>query len=544
MAARYFVNGGVDQNWGTSGNWAATSGGAGGAGVPTNSDDVFFDANSPGCTVNTSARVCKSIDFTGYTNTLTMSNIITVSGDIVLQAAQSSRIAGSAALKMNASGTITSNGGTWPNPFTFIGSLTATLSGDFTVNGLLASGETSTSPVVTLNGDTLICNGGLSMQHKITGTADILAQNGIFNANTTIATIAIPFTVQATGTVTLQTLAFLGTTFVYTSGTVVSTAFNLVCSGSCSLDFNGISALTATFNSSSTITLVSDLNVRTSVVTGNPVTINGAFEVNCGGFQYGVAGGSATLVLRGGNTVGGITYTAGTLEGSTSSQTCFLNIEIIGDITLGTHNRFFGNTIVFTSGNINPGTGTLRVGPVSGSPTGTTVFDLSADFLCYNFEVVQGSLSGTSTIEIHASNLIVTNQFTINIPASPNHDVIFSGDGGWVAHHFICNAGASRTITLNAGSNYTVENSLTLGGTNAAPLNFYNSDGSAPYTDYAIFTLLNGADQRVLFVRARGIDSSQGQTIWDVVGTISSPLTDTLNWNEGTRPAPFGFFSS
>lgn len=43
MANRFWV--GTSLDWHTAANWAATSGGAGGAGVPTASDDVFFDAN-------------------------------------------------------------------------------------------------------------------------------------------------------------------------------------------------------------------------------------------------------------------------------------------------------------------------------------------------------------------------------------------------------------------------------------------------------------------------------------------------------------------
>ena len=42
MGDRYWV--GTDTNWHDDNNWALTSGGAGGAGIPTGSDDVYFDA--------------------------------------------------------------------------------------------------------------------------------------------------------------------------------------------------------------------------------------------------------------------------------------------------------------------------------------------------------------------------------------------------------------------------------------------------------------------------------------------------------------------
>lgn len=45
MANRYWINGGSG-DWDDTANWSSTSGGAGGASVPTSADNVFFDANS------------------------------------------------------------------------------------------------------------------------------------------------------------------------------------------------------------------------------------------------------------------------------------------------------------------------------------------------------------------------------------------------------------------------------------------------------------------------------------------------------------------
>jgi hypothetical protein len=108
MADRYFVNGGVDNNWGSTSNWSATSGGAGGSSIPTAGDAVFFDTNSPNCTVNASNRVALSLNFTGYSNTITMTFAITVSGNVTLSANMG--ISGTGALTINGSSTLTSNG--------------------------------------------------------------------------------------------------------------------------------------------------------------------------------------------------------------------------------------------------------------------------------------------------------------------------------------------------------------------------------------------------------------------------------------------------
>ena len=86
MANRYWVGGtGTwDNTIGTK--WSDTSGGTGGASVPTKNDDVFFDANSGSGTVTTSATGylpgtgprTKNLDLTGFTGTLN-SNPINVS---------------------------------------------------------------------------------------------------------------------------------------------------------------------------------------------------------------------------------------------------------------------------------------------------------------------------------------------------------------------------------------------------------------------------------------------------------------------------------
>lgn len=67
MADRYWVGG--TGSWdGTAGTkWATTSGGAGGASVPTSADDVYFDNNSGTGTVTiVGSRSCKKLDCGGY----------------------------------------------------------------------------------------------------------------------------------------------------------------------------------------------------------------------------------------------------------------------------------------------------------------------------------------------------------------------------------------------------------------------------------------------------------------------------------------------
>jgi len=85
MADRYWVGG--TANWdGTAGTkWATTSGGAGGASVPTSADDVFFDSASTGtCTISSGNTGAKSLNCTGFTGTLAGSTILSMRGNLTL----------------------------------------------------------------------------------------------------------------------------------------------------------------------------------------------------------------------------------------------------------------------------------------------------------------------------------------------------------------------------------------------------------------------------------------------------------------------------
>lgn len=69
MAAKYARAGGG--NWSADATWSTTSGGAADTTAPTAADDVFLNASSGAVTIDSGAeRACRSINCTGYTNTL------------------------------------------------------------------------------------------------------------------------------------------------------------------------------------------------------------------------------------------------------------------------------------------------------------------------------------------------------------------------------------------------------------------------------------------------------------------------------------------
>ena len=80
MASRYWVGGSATWDGTAGSKWSTTSGGAGGAAVPTNADDVFFDANSGSVTVTVSgSRACLNLDTSGFTGTIDFgSSVLTI----------------------------------------------------------------------------------------------------------------------------------------------------------------------------------------------------------------------------------------------------------------------------------------------------------------------------------------------------------------------------------------------------------------------------------------------------------------------------------
>jgi hypothetical protein len=88
MADRYWVGASGTWNNSNTANWSTTSGGAGGASVPTSSDDVFIDSSSGnGLITITSTSICKDCTITWSavkTNTLSLSGNFSPGGTLTI----------------------------------------------------------------------------------------------------------------------------------------------------------------------------------------------------------------------------------------------------------------------------------------------------------------------------------------------------------------------------------------------------------------------------------------------------------------------------
>jgi hypothetical protein len=217
MADRYWVGGTGTWNSTSTTNWAASSGGASGASVPTAADNVFFDANSNTgtgaftVTMATTPRVCNDFTASGLDGTMTLAGTsigLTVSGSLTFQSTNFTRsYTGTTTFNATTTGkTVTTNGVSFGNDVTFDG-----VGGGWTLGSALTTTVTTT-----------LTNGTLDLNNLTLTARDFVSSN----SNT--RTIAFGTgNITCTGTGTVWNTAT--TTNLTTTGTQVG---NITSSGS------------------------------------------------------------------------------------------------------------------------------------------------------------------------------------------------------------------------------------------------------------------------------------------------------------------------
>ena len=490
MATYYFRNAGTD--WGTAANWSLTSGGGATGAVPDATHDAIFDANSGPCTVNALARTCKTLTFTGYANTITMSNQISVSGNITLQAGL--LVSGTGKLLMIITGTLTPNGFSWPNDFEFKGtSQTYTLATNFTVLGqLTCSGAT----LITINSNTLYCNGGV-FTTATSGTTTIELKGGNWSGtcNNTIS-------LNTAGTITLiGNIAKVSGTLTYVSGTIDNSGNYSLGWGGGSINVGNNIIWNNITVGTGTNTLVSDLHATGNFITSNGGVLNGAYKVYCSGITENNSTvayrGTATVELTGtgswtGTTIGWalntiincggantltiaasrifgastyaptLTYTSGTVvcSGQITFYTCNLatngitfnnirfgtsgigvqTITLLNNMTTAGDLTIIGNANTVINGYILNIAGNLINGAVTSSSSGTTILNLNGT----------GSISTTGTPVAWQTPITINTSGTITWSGSNTYsgNLVYT-NGTIVSTSSILNR-TGGTMTINA----------------------------------------------------------------------------------------------
>jgi hypothetical protein len=206
MADRYWVGGSANWDSTAGTKWSATSGGAGGASVPTSADAVFFNAASGTVTVTvaTGGGTALSINCTGFTGTIAGTAALNISGSVTLVSGMNFSHTGT--MNLLATGTLTTAGKTIgpltinasAGTVTLGGALTLTASGDITLTAgtftTSASNFAVTARSLIISGTgakTLTLNGSTVTVSREGGSAfDYSGSNLTFNAGTSTINIS------------------------------------------------------------------------------------------------------------------------------------------------------------------------------------------------------------------------------------------------------------------------------------------------------------------------------------------------------------------
>jgi filamentous hemagglutinin len=475
MANNIFI-GSVSNDWGTSGNWSLNS-------VPTASDGniVVFNASSPNCTVNSTARVANNIDFTGYTNTITMSNGLTVSGNVTLSSGMG--INGSGGLIINANSTLTSNGKSWPNSLTIspIGAgspITCTLADTWTTGGSLACG--GVGAITITGGNSMYVGGSLSMGNSMASSSNAtIVMNGTgtwagagqVHTNLTVDTLGT-FTISGSVDYRSRTLKYISAGSTNTAGSTLTVSLNAT------LDIAGMPLYILTSSGGATVTLANDVYVNGQLSLGG-VTINGTYSIYAAG---GFANNSGNIAKGTGAPT--IVMTGGTFTRS-GSGTIQVNLTFNGNVTVTGTLAFGGATLKRLGGTITTTDSTLSVSGISTiDTTGISWYNVTTvagSTLTLSTQLsVLGTLTLSQTI-VNGSDIYINGNLTAagtTSYTSTNTTLILQGTGTWSG-----NFPLGFNITFASTCNITVSGTVNhygIGGKTiyAAPGATVNTAGS------------------------------------------------------------------
>lgn len=487
MPDRYWVGG--TANWdGTAGTkWATTSGGAGGASVPTSADNVFFDAASGAVTVTVTATgTSLNLNFTGFTGTIAGTSALSVFGNLTLASGMGWTHTGDIALQATS------------------GSYTITTNGRSITSANLRPGNNGGAATWTL-------------QDALTSTGALVVTSGTFNTNNFNVTAS---SLQSSNSFT-RTINLGSSTVTCTTSSAINftTATNLTFNaGTSTIVFSassaGLDGGGRTFN-----------NVQFTSTASNTWTITGANTFNNLSFAGRTSAGVTALSINANQTINGtLTLSAG-IGGAART---FVQSDIIGTTRTLTCAAVTATDIDFRdiaiAGAAAPVSGT-RLGDCKGN-SGIT-FDAPKTVWRASTSSVWGSGSGTwaftngGTADQAAFPLA---QDTAILPSSPTP---FPSAGATLSINAAYNIG---TIDMSARTSNTM--TLATGSTTPAIYgNWINGTG----------TTLTGSGTLTFSGRGSQTITSAGKTFTQRI-TTDSPggtvtLQDALNTSLGSSSA-------
>jgi hypothetical protein len=531
MAARFWVGGTGTWDASNTANWSATTGGAGGASVPTSSDDVTFDGSSGGGTVTVGAGYNPnviSITMGAFTGTLDFS----ANNNSPTMQTFSNSGAGTRALHMGSgTWTLTGNNATiWNTQST-----TSTLTGSGTIicnysgsvgNRSILTGGGSGGKIpgnlsITAGTDTLLLSGSGSF--RVVGNLDFTGYAGAATFNTSYLSGDVTLSSGMTTPSNANIVRFdsVGTKTFTSNGVVFGNPFQ-------------IETVSGTLQLADNLTVLSTRDITLTQGTFNANNKN----VTCGTFVSSnsntrtITMGSGTWTLTGNNatiwttsTTTGLTFNKGAnpiicnYSGSTGTRT--FNVGAVASTSLLTQPDF----------NITAGTDTVTF---STSTIGALNFTGFSGIWGNGTVTLWGSLLVSATMTATAGTGVRTfagtsgTQTITSNTVSLDFPITFNGVGG--TFQFIDNytGGSTRTMTLTNGTLNTNNQNVTVGAFSSSNSNTRTLNlGSSTITLTGTGTVWNTATTTNLTLNA-GTSTVNVTDTSASTKTIASGVT-TLN---------------
>lgn len=213
MALRYWVGG--SGNWADTAKWSTTSGGTGGASVPTSADDAIVNSSSgsPAINLQSTDANCKTLTTTGaacsFSRSLFSSAILNVYGNITLASGTTLSVP----VYMEASGTFTRAGASFGSGSGIIfnagSGATYTIADAFSGRSITLNGGTLTLQAAITSATTITINSGSTFNTGANNvTAEELICNGsgrTLNMGSGTWTISTQWTVGSSATLNAET---------------------------------------------------------------------------------------------------------------------------------------------------------------------------------------------------------------------------------------------------------------------------------------------------------------------------------------------------
>jgi hypothetical protein len=320
--------------------WSATDGGASGASVPTASDDVFFTALSGAAVVTTSGTtvdVCRSLDCTGFTGTLTHASATT----IVI--GTSTVPASNVALKLVPGMTYTRSSAV-TSAWSFVSTSATQQTIDF---------STKATAALTINGagSSYLLNSNISMT-----TATLTLTSGTFDASgktidtatfTASGAVARTFTLGA-GALNISSTGVGWNTATSTNFTMTANTGTITFTGAAvspstgGLNFNGASIV---FTGGGVTAIAGGLTCKNLTVTGTASRTDS--------FAVGAMVISGTLTMTGNSATNRLLWiaTGGVAQSCTAAVVSLTNLDVSDRNAFGAAIPFSGTSLGDAGGN-------------------------------------------------------------------------------------------------------------------------------------------------------------------------------------------------